>query len=249
MNTPTGRFNLRTRKSLKLNGQIECTSCHRYYFAPEIFDVENDDCDDPTKTNGGEKLCCDCEEKKQLEPPPKRRAVQRQNVASSPISKTTPMTTKIKQEQIDLDYSPATDNGHFDRVSTIANRTATTNGISQNGMVQIHSSELLTQPMLTMNINRKYTTTVVDDFKMWWNCCPKPRVMENFQFFYLSKLPINSTSKKKTSAPQRTRSSETVDLNELNESESAQSNVMNHKTKWTHQTKTKIKFVWKLKQP
>lgn len=162
MSTSTGRFNLRTRKSLKLHGQIECTSCHRYYFAPEIFDDENDDCDDPTKTNGGEKLCCDCEEKKQLEPPPKRRAVQRQNAAPSPISKTTPITKRIKQEKIDSDDPHATFNGHCDQFSSNANQNATTNDIcadfSQNGMVQIHSSELLAQPMLPLNINSKYTS-------------------------------------------------------------------------------------------
>lgn len=165
MSAPTGRFNLRTRKSLKLQGQIECSSCHRYYFAPEIFDEENDDCDDQTK---GEKLCCDCEDKKRLEPPPKRRSVQRQNAAPSPISKTTPMTSKIKQEKNDLDYSPAAIKGHCDQFSLISNRNTTTNGIgndfSQNGMVQIHNVQLLTQPMLPLNVNSKCFSTAVDDF-------------------------------------------------------------------------------------
>lgn len=168
MSAPTGRFNLRTRKSLKLHGQIECTSCHRYYFAPEIFDDKNDDCE----SNGGEKLCCDCEEKKKLEPPPKRRSVQRQNIAPSAISKTPPMTTKIKQEKMDSDYSPATAKGHCaQRLASIANPNATTIGVSsdfcQNGMVQIHSSELLTQPMLPLNINSEYTSTVVDYLIIW----------------------------------------------------------------------------------
>lgn len=159
MSTSSGRFNLRTRKSLKLHGQIECTSCHRYYFEPEIFDDENDDCE----SKGGEKLCCDCEDKKKLEPPPKR---QRQNVAPSSISNTTPMIPRIKQEKMDLDYSPAADKGHCDqRLRPIANQNATTNGISsdfhQNGMVQIHSSELLSQPMLPLNVNSEYSSTVV----------------------------------------------------------------------------------------
>lgn len=166
MSTPTGRFNLRTRKSLKLHGQIECTSCHRYYFAPEICDDENDIFDDQTKANG-EKLCCDCEEKKRLEPPPKRRNVQRQNAApaTAPISKTKPMTPKIKQEKIDADYSPATNKGHCDRVSPITNGIG--NDFSQHGMVQIHNVQLLTQPMLPLNVNSKYAMTAVHDFIMW----------------------------------------------------------------------------------
>lgn len=162
MSTPNGRFNLRTRKSLKLHGQIECTSCHRYYFAPEIFDNENDDYDDQTKA-GGEKLCCDCEEKKRLEPPPKRRSVQRQNAAPFPMPKTTPMPVNIKQEKIDSD---ATANGHCGRFLPNAITNGISSDFSQNGMVQIHSSELLEQPMLPLNINSEYISTVVEYFLM-----------------------------------------------------------------------------------
>lgn len=161
MSTPGGRFNFRTRKSLKLHGQIECTSCHRFYFSPEIFDEENYDDGDQS---GAEKLCCDCEEKKRCEPPPKRRAMQRQNGVQTPISKTTttttttPMTT-IKQEKIDSIGSQANSNGHYDRLPSIANQN-TVKGISddfsENRMVQIHSSELLTQSMLPLNFKREY---------------------------------------------------------------------------------------------
>lgn len=146
MNTSIGRFNLRTRKSMKLFGQIECTSCHRFYFPPESaddFDIDDDV--DENQTNTSEKLCCDCEEKKRHEPPPKRRrAVQRQNGVPS-----TPLTVKIKQEQIDQDDSQSEISAYNDRISPITN-------FDDNRMVQIHSSELLTQPMLPLNINSEY---------------------------------------------------------------------------------------------
>ena len=137
MSLSTGRFNLRTRKSVKLFGQIKCTSCGRFYFPSENSDDENDDVD---QSKTGENLCCNCEEEKRQEPPPKRRAIQGQNGAPSLAPKI------IKQEKIDLDYSPTNDSGHCDRLSSIPN---------QDRMVQIHSSELLTQP-LPLNINSEY---------------------------------------------------------------------------------------------
>lgn len=141
----SSRFNLRARKSLKLFGQSECTSCHRFYFPPENSDDENDN---GTQATATETLCCDCEEKKRHEPPPKRRAVQRQNGASPSIS-----NVYIKQEKPDLDDSQSIASGHFDqRLSNVnqhaKNRTENTNC---DQMVQIHSSELL-----PLNTNSKY---------------------------------------------------------------------------------------------
>lgn len=119
---------------MKLFGQIECTSCHRFYFPPENADDEIDD--DGNQTS--EKLCCDCEEKKQYEIPPKRR---RQNgVPSSPI------ITNIKQEKIDSD----------DMQPRISDRISPITNFDSDRMVQIHSSELLTQPMVPLNINSEY---------------------------------------------------------------------------------------------
>lgn len=143
------RFNLRTRKSMKLIGQLECTSCHRFYFPPENSDDENDD---GIQTKPGENLCCDCEEKKRYEPSPKRRAIQRQNGVPSPISKT------IKQEKIDPDYSQSNIDGNYGRFSSVANQNTTngSNNFNSDRMVQIHSSELLAQPMLPLNMNSEY---------------------------------------------------------------------------------------------
>lgn len=66
MSKPTGRFNLRTRKSLR--NQLECVSCKRYYFPLELQD---DDVNEEETKN----MCCDCTEKQQPKAPPKRRAV------------------------------------------------------------------------------------------------------------------------------------------------------------------------------
>lgn len=134
---------------MKLYGQIECTSCHRYYFPPENSDDENND--DEVNTESGEKLCCDCEEKSRYEPPPKRRAVQRQNGVRTPISK------MIKQEKIDPVELQETINRHSDQFTSDSNQITTNHSnFNCDRMVQIHSSELLTQPMLPLNINRKY---------------------------------------------------------------------------------------------
>lgn len=140
---------LRNRKSIKLIGQNECTSCHRFYFPSENSDDENDD---GVQTKTVEALCCDCEEKKRSEPPPKRRAIQRQNGVPSPMSKV------IKQEKLDSDDLQSNISGNYGRFSSNANQN-TTNGINNfncDRMVQIHSSELLTQPMLPLNMNSEY---------------------------------------------------------------------------------------------
>lgn len=151
MSTRSSRFSLRTRKSMKLLGQIECSSCQRFYFPPENSDDENDDVDEQTENS--EQLCCDCEEKKAYKSPPrKRRAIQQQNGVPSPIVKV------IKQEQIDPADLQANNGGYNDRVSPIANQN-TTNGINHfncDSMVQIHTSELLKQPMLPLSIDSEY---------------------------------------------------------------------------------------------
>lgn len=66
MSKSTGRFNLRTRKSLK--NQLECVSCNRQYFPLECS--EDDENDVQT-----ENICCDCDEKRRTESKPKRRAI------------------------------------------------------------------------------------------------------------------------------------------------------------------------------
>lgn len=160
----SSRFNLRTRRSMKLNGQIECTSCRRHYFPAENSDDENSDDDEQTK-KVKQQLCCDCDAKQVYKsPPPKRRIVQRQNGAPSPI------LTQIKQEKIDSDYSPAKINGYPDGISSNAKQKTTkangNNRVNCDNMVQIHSSELLSQPMLPLNINSEYIVRLYDMMKL-----------------------------------------------------------------------------------
>lgn len=64
MNKSTGRFNLRTRKSLK--NQLKCDSCKRHYFPMEVSD------DDDEQT---ENICCDCDVKRQSKSQPKRQGI------------------------------------------------------------------------------------------------------------------------------------------------------------------------------
>lgn len=85
MSSIGGRFNLRTRKSLILVGQIECSLCKRHYFPLENSD--DDDIDDQK-----ENICCNCEEKQQYQPPTKKRAIQCDNDAKA---------TAIKRERME----------------------------------------------------------------------------------------------------------------------------------------------------
>lgn len=109
MSHPTRRFNLRTRKTLK--NQLECCECKRNYFPLEPSE-------DDENTEHTEKVCCDCNEKRQTEPEPKRRAI------------------AIKKEQIDPNFDDqCQSNG-----PTIYK---TTHNLSPGNMVQIHSIELI----------------------------------------------------------------------------------------------------------
>lgn len=120
MEKPTGRFNLRTRKSLKLAGQIECNSCKRNYF-PSNFSDDNDN------TEQTENVCCNCEKiPLQNAPQPRKRAKR----------------TSIKEEKIDPDFD-------FHKMVNVSNDqcpgTSETTKIQlpKQSMVQIHSIELL----------------------------------------------------------------------------------------------------------
>lgn len=132
---------------MKLHGQIECTSCHRFYFPAENSDDENDDDEQTQKIK---QLCCDCEAKQaDKSPPRKRRASQRQNgVQPSPLM--------IKQEKIDSNESPGHNNGCHGQITPLTNRNGF-NHLDLNRMVQIHSVDLLAQPMVPLNnINSEY---------------------------------------------------------------------------------------------
>lgn len=131
MNRSSGRFNLRQRKSVKLFGQIECSSCKRYYFPTDNSDEEEES---ETKTN---KICCDCEERAQNVPPPKRRVVQRKN----DISATT--QANVKQERIDSANFPVQNNvfEHLQR-NEKENTQQHCNNMNTGNTVPIHSVQV-----------------------------------------------------------------------------------------------------------
>lgn len=142
MNTPGHRFNLRARKSLKLNGQIECNSCSRYYFPANFSeDYENGD--------QTENMCCDCKGKKNEfdVPKAKKRAVQRKNLTEVKIEK-----TEFNGNQIGMKM-PDGNGNNLTRGSELNN----------GGMVQIHSIELLDVPVKIVKVIGKF---VVHFFKI-----------------------------------------------------------------------------------
>lgn len=145
MCSSVGRFNLRTRKSLKLNGQIECSSCKRFYFPPE--NLEDDD-ENEIQTK---KICCDCEDRQKQQPPAKR---QRKNGAT---------ITAIKQE---LNNSITQSHDYYDQHSNQSlqpirsiekENTHNVDKKSNSGcMVQIHSIELLSNSPIKLTTKSKF---------------------------------------------------------------------------------------------
>lgn len=119
MSKSTGRFNLRTRKSLK--NQLKCDSCKRHYFPMEL---PEDDDDERT-----EHICCDCDVKRQskLQPKPKRQGL------------------SIKVEEPDTNVDDQCQK--FQVVANKGN--ATCKSVLDNNMVQIHSIELLQPATVT----------------------------------------------------------------------------------------------------
>lgn len=146
MCSSVGRFNLRTRKSLKLNGQIECNSCKRYYFPPENVDEDDDDNEVKTK-----QICCDCEDRQQQQPPAKRQRKSRATV------------TAIKQEPITLIPQPPV---YYDQhsnqtlqpiLSIEKENTQNVDKKTNSGcMVQIHSIELLSNSPIALTTISKF---------------------------------------------------------------------------------------------
>lgn len=120
MNKSTGRFNLRTRKSLK--NQLKCDLCKRNYFPMELSDDEVDD-DEQTKN-----ICCDCDVKRQSKPQPKRKGV------------------SIKVEKPDTNYDDQCQK--YQPVTTKGNVTSKSS-LACSNMVQIHSIELLKPATVT----------------------------------------------------------------------------------------------------
>lgn len=138
---------------MKLNGQIECTSCKRYYFSSEY--LEDEDEDDGQKTN----ICCDCEERQRCQPQPKR---QRRSAAKA---------TAIKQETLETNEISAKPIVYFDQYQTELehpiekeNTQDHKNHVKSECMVQIHSIELLSQPqqLVTINSNCKFIAQCVE---------------------------------------------------------------------------------------
>lgn len=126
MDKPIGRsFNLRTRKSLKSIGQSVCKSCKRKYF-PEDFSEHSD-------TKGDQSLCCDCESKKLIEPPAKRRQTRKAMA-----------TATIKPEPVE---SSSISNGQPNVIQTIPTneKKSPRNNLDSDNMVKIHFTELLTK--------------------------------------------------------------------------------------------------------
>lgn len=134
MKKSVGRFNLRSRKSLKLTGQIECNSCKRNFF-PIDFSKDNE--------NIGQINCCDCEEKEQNVTHPKRR-------------------TTIKIEKEDSPPSTNTDESNSDGSSDLSqdsvlrmNAPVRKNFLRSSRIVKIHTADLLKHPMEISNDKSK----------------------------------------------------------------------------------------------
>lgn len=137
---------------MKLNGQVECSSCKRYYFSSE--DLDEDENDGP-KTN----ICCDCEERQRYEPQAKR---QRRSGATA---------TAIKQEKLELNdilEKPIVyhDQNQADLKHPVEKENTQNheNDVKSGCMVQIHSIELLSQPQqpFILNTNSKFIAQHVE---------------------------------------------------------------------------------------
>lgn len=127
MEEPSGRFNLRARKSLKLSGRSVCSSCKRGYFSAVLFSEDFDTNDDQTQN-----ICCDCEKKKSIEPQAKRRSTQRKTKATA---------ATIKKESVAANNSYQFQ-AHIDQ-STQRNDQDQQAILDAGNMVKIHFSELL----------------------------------------------------------------------------------------------------------
>lgn len=122
-------FNLKSKESQKMTGQLECRLCKRIYF--------------PTETSDEDNICSDCDLKNHIgpEPQPKRRISQR---------KRTPTAVKVENDhsadQCLLTLEHPIESEH------IYNRR---NVLAKGAMVQIHFTELLNASQIISNYNSK----------------------------------------------------------------------------------------------
>ncbi|XP_055305106.1 uncharacterized protein LOC129569903 isoform X1 [Sitodiplosis mosellana] len=137
MSKSTGRFNLRTRKSLK--NQLECVSCKRNYFPMELS--EEDENNEQT-----ENICCDCDGKRQTELQPKRRTI------SIKVEKTDSNDAQCQKPQ---------PNG-----SKVYATRKSSSSLNPGSMVQIHSIELLKPTAAITNVTNIPRLTKIKEEKL-----------------------------------------------------------------------------------
>lgn len=124
------RRSLRSRKTVKLNGQIQCESCKRFYFTSEYIDESE---------STVKRICCNCEGEQQKQSFEKRQ------------KKHGTIATEIKQELIKPSFQQNVSSNGKENASSVDNN------LNSDCMVQIHSIEF-ESPSSTSIVQGKFVT-------------------------------------------------------------------------------------------
>lgn len=122
------RFNLRSRKTLKLSTQKQCSKCQRHMFCDE--EIENDD--------ENEVICVDCEKQPTIEPEVKKQQRKRKLPQLVPANK-----MKIEKDDSENQIYQSSDGMSYENQIDTNNCTP---------MVPVHTNVVL---MKTTTNNRK----------------------------------------------------------------------------------------------